>query len=381
MFDYSGSPITFVVKIAQRCNLSCTYCYMYYHNDRTYRDKPPLLSIDIYKVLLDRLVEYCGTRVGQQVVIAFHGGEPMLVGAEYLDLLASIARDRLGGILAGLVMQTNATLVTDAIIAVLHKHSISVGVSMDGPQSIHDQLRVYPSGGGSYNKVIEGFRKLNAAGVLTKLLCVINPNVLGLTVYKHFLGLGVRHIDFLLPDECHDTRNRAYKGPSSTPIADYLLPIFDEWFGEDNVNVRIRIFEDIIRSLLGGVASTDIIGNQRPGYMIVDTDGSLHMNDVLKICDEDMSAIGLNVLSHRIDEFGNAGKLFRDVMRGELQLCSACKSCSDVEVCGGGYMPHRYSNARKFDNPSVWCADLMKLIRHIRLSVVPVMASDLQTCT
>ena len=47
-------------------------------------------------------------------------------------------------------------------------------------------------------------------------------------------------------------------------------------------------------------------------------------------------------------------------------LPAACRGCVERDTCGGGYLPHRYSRDRGFDNPSVWCADLLRLFGHIR---------------
>jgi sulfatase maturation enzyme AslB (radical SAM superfamily) len=58
---------------------------------------------------------------------------------------------------------------------------------------------------------------------------------------------------------------------------------------------------------------------------------------------------------------------------------SVCQTCPVVKVCGGGYIPHRYSAARKFDNPSVYCRDLEKLIRHIHATLHQTIESAIQT--
>src|SRR5262245_10284012 len=62
---------------------------------------------------------------------------------------------------------------------------------------------------------------------------------------------------------------------------------------------------------------------------------------------------------HKEDVNGQA------IFRG-LPTPDNCRSCPEETTCGGGYLPHRYSNARGFNNPSVWCADLLKLFQHIR---------------
>jgi uncharacterized protein len=50
-------------------------------------------------------------------------------------------------------------------------------------------------------------------------------------------------------------------------------------------------------------------------------------------------------------------------------LSPICQACHEKDICGGGYLPHRYSRVSGFNNPSVWCADILKLIGHIRRKI------------
>jgi uncharacterized protein len=94
---------------------------------------------------------------------------------------------------------------------------------------------------------------------------------------------------------------------------------------------------------------------------------------VLKICGPAFTKLGLNV--HR-DEIRDACSvnLVQLYQKGAAGLCGTCQACPVVSVCGGGYLPHRYSSLNGFANPSVYCRDLMKLIIHVRgrvLATVP----------
>jgi uncharacterized protein len=176
-------------------------------------------------------------------------------------------------------------------------------------------------------------------------------------------------MDYLLPDASHDSKPILYSDCGPTPVADYLIPIFDAWVAEDNPAVSIRIFEDIIKTILGGKPLTDCIGNPLAAYLVIDTDGAIQLNDALKVCDEGVSESGLNIFEHGFDELSFGPPLFRQVVLGGVPLSSTCQACMERDLCGGGYLPHRYSRSKGFDNTSIWCRDLLKLIEHIRYYV------------
>ena len=89
---------------------------------------------------------------------------------------------------------------------------------------------------------------------------------------------------FLLPDITHDSKPLRYGGLGRTPVADYLIPIFDRWFEEDNPNVVIRLFWDIIKRMLGGKTSTDTFGNHAQLYVVIESDGAIQPVDTLRVC-------------------------------------------------------------------------------------------------
>ena len=55
-------------------------------------------------------------------------------------------------------------------------------------------------------------------------------------------------------------------------------------------------------------------------------------------------------------------------LRGE-RLCDTCSRCEIRSLCGAGNLPNRYSSQNQFDNPSVFCEDLIKLITHVQRTV------------
>jgi uncharacterized protein len=342
---------------------------MYRHADQSFLRRPAVMSDSVFDRVLDRAASYCGSRAGRTLAVHFHGGEPMLMPAKTFDRLAYRAAQRLGDSLEGLFLQTNATLVDDAWVSVLQRHRVAVSVSVDGPASVHDRSRVDHAGRGSYERAVMGLRRLADENLLAKVLCVIDPTALGSEVYAHLRSLGMRRMNFLLPDATHDSWPALYGANRLGALGDFLITAFDAWYAEDDPNVHVILFEELLRSLMGGFAVTDAIGGAIPDYVVIDTDGSIQANDVLKVCDEGVADSGLTVLQHDFDDEGSARALFKTLITGGMTLPDVCRRCGEREVCGGGYLPHRYSRANGFDNPSVWCADLLAWISHVRAAI------------
>ncbi len=361
-----GRIVSLIVKVAERCNLNCSYCYMYNHADQSYLRRPAFMSDEVFAQLLVRIYEYCDRRPKHRVSLVFHGGEPMLIGAERFRQFTNLAREKLGEKLGSLQLQSNATLVDDDWITTLHELGTTVGVSMDGPPEIHDMLRVDHAGKGSHASVLKGLRRLQGHGLLSGLLCVVNPAHSGVGVYRYFRSLGIKHMNFLFPDATHDVKQRLYGQYGKTPVADYLIPIFDEWVKEDDADVRVACFEDMIRAVLGGKVWSDLIGNRRANYLVIDTDGSIQALDALKVCWEGTPESGLNLFEHGFDDLHKGLPLLHRIVHEGIPMCATCDACRERATCGGGYLPHRYSHANGFDNPSIWCEDLLTLFAYVR---------------
>jgi uncharacterized protein len=361
-----GRIVQLIIKVAERCNLNCSYCYMYNHADQSYLRRPAFMSDEVFAQLLVRVYEYCDRRPKHRMSLVFHGGEPMLMGTERFRRFTNCARAKLGEKLRSIQLQSNATLVDDDWITTLRELGITVGVSLDGPAEINDMFRVDHAGKGSHASVVNGLRRLQEHGLLSSVLCVVNPAHSGIGVYSYFRSLGITRMNFLLPDATHDVKQKLYGQYGETPIADYLIPVFDEWVNEDDPAVKVTCFEEMIKAILGGKVWSGLIGNNLANYLVIDTDGSIQALDALKVCCEGTPESGLNLFEHGFDDLHKGLPLLHRVVHEGIPMCAACEPCCESETCSGGYLPHRYSRTNGFDNPSIWCQDLLKLFAHVR---------------
>jgi uncharacterized protein len=356
-----------VLKVAGRCNLNCSYCYVYNKEDQTWQQQPRLMSDEVFDAALQRLRRHSECSGQEQVQITFHGGEPCLLGyRRFSDWCDHIKATLAGVTQPRLCLQTNGTLIDDNWVRILKAHQVEVGLSLDGPPTLNDANRVDHTGKGSYDAAVRGLQLLTTADSNVQVLSVIPLGEDGLTIHRHFLELGIRRINYLFPDHHHETIGAVHKQYGSSPCADFLIPIFDEWWFKGTLDVRIGLFWNIAQIISGGDSVVDCLGNPPLRFVFVQPDGAIEGLDVLRSCGEGFAATGLNVFQHDFNDVAGLSNLHKSIIFEGASLPTGCQSCHENDTCTGGYLPHRYSLSRGFDNQSVWCLDLLKLFEHIR---------------
>jgi uncharacterized protein len=359
--------LAFVLKVVSRCNLNCSYCYVYNKGDSTWRTRPALMRESVVETALDRIVDWCQRSGQSQVRITFHGGEPLMAGRERFDHWCRRIRARLAGIAeVGFNVQTNGTLLDERWAELFLEHRIAVGVSIDGPPEVHDAVRVDHRGRGSHARMVRGIETLRARQVPLGALAVLQFGADSVAIHRHIMSLGFPNINYLLPDFTHDTVVEIRRRWGPTPCADYLVPIFDEWWHHDTMDVRIPLFVAIARLVMGGRSNIDMVGNEPFGFVFIEPDGAIEDLDALRVCRQGMAGTGLNVFSNDVWDVAALSPLHRAAMFDGMETPRGCAGCQEEHTCSGGYLPHRWSSSSGFDNPSVWCTDLLRLFTHVR---------------
>ena len=360
---------TLVVKIASRCNLNCSYCYVYNRGDDTWKSQPAVMPAAVVSALMRRIKSHSLRHGLPCFGLVLHGGEPLLSGKEFFrSFVAEAQRVLSPEVEPYIYVQTNGTLLDADWCRLLLDLGVRVGVSLDGTAAINDRFRVDHAGRGSYAAVLAGIEAFRAvAGRTPGLLSVIDPQSDPIECYQHFRSLGAHSVDFLFPEATYE-RPPAGLRRGQTPIADWLIPLFDRWFHDSPQPMNIRLFRQIVSVLCGQVGNSEMAGRERSEILVVDCDGSIEPIDALKVCGNGFTKVGANVLSDELDDALSI-PLAQQYHLAKETLCATCQSCRIRDVCGGGQFAHRYSRAGGFDNPSVYCHDLMKLIAHIHSRV------------
>lgn len=352
----------------------CDYCYEYNCGNTSWRKKPREMSWEVYAKAVERITEHALEHKIPRVFFSFHGGEPLLRTPEFFRQAVEHAREAFGkhGIEIGFGMQSNATLLNEEMAQTLQELEIGIGVSLDGPEDAHNEFRVYSNGLPSYADARAGLEHLLAPErrkVWGGFLTVINVERDPIEIFDHLASFSPASTDFLEPHGAWDKLPNGKTSPSDTRYGDWLIRLFDYWWSTPEKSATpIRKFEEIIEHMFGGIGTLESFGLEPVDLITIATDGAYEAVDCIKAAHPAAEVLGLNVFENSLNEvLAHPMTQLRQI--GLDALPEKCRNCDIVHICGGGYFAHRYSPENGFRNPSIYCADLEKLIRHIQKTV------------
>ncbi len=361
----------FVLKVHSRCDLACDHCYVYRHADQSWAGRPRVVPDHVVRRTARRIAEHALDHRLRRVHVVLHGGEPLLAGRERLRRIAGELRAALEPeVELDLRMQTNGLLLDDAFCAMLVEQRIRTGVSIDGDRASHDRHRRRPDGSGSHADVVRAVRLLGSPSyrsAFAGLLCTVDVRNPPAAVYDGLAALDPPRVDLLLPHATWDRpppRGGEPGADAGTEYARWLIAVHHRWAAAGRP-FPVRLFDFIEGALLGAAATTEAMGLDSPDLAVVETDGAIEQADWLKVVAHGAPATGFHVDRHSFTEAAaHPGFLARAA--GLDGLSETCRGCPVVRTCGGGLYGHRYRSGSGFDNPSVYCADLFRLVTHVQ---------------
>lgn len=380
-------PLTGVtLKVASNCNIQCRYseeyCYEYPEGPDTWSGlQPAFMSEPVVSQTAKRLGEYAADKGLDTVSVVLHGGEPLRWGASRIDECAKIFQETLAPCKVQFGIQTNGMLLKDRreerrgkaaprIIDVLQKYDFRIGVSLDGDRAANDRHRRDFAGQSTYDRTLEGIKVLQTTRLRWGLLAVIDLANDPLETYNELIAhKPPRGIDFILPLGNHDNPPPGRDDSDATPYADWLGRIWEHYLKTaTTMPLSIEKFDSLTHQLRGNETLSEAFGNPLPRQAFIRPNGDAHGNDTFTYMGATTSELGKNVFDHSLEEVANRQLEVRQKL-GQASLAPTCQSCVVAKICGGGYAPHRFGLQNDYNNPSVYCNDLRRLILDMRGSL------------
>jgi uncharacterized protein len=347
---------TLVLNLTNQCNLSCRYCYEF-GEDRvaTPEGKPKFMDFETARASVDFLFDQSSGR--RSTHITFFGGET-LMNFPLLQKVVEYANGRAAGLGRALdySLTTNATLLTPQIIEFLSQNRIGVTVSMDGPKDMHDQLRVFSNGRGSYDVVEPRVRALiqgHRTRPITARVTLTSGVTDVLRIYRHLKNdLGFHEVGFA-PVTTSPERLYAIGGRGMDGVLEQFQALADEYLayalrgelhGFSNVS-------DTLAELCQGVNKSHPCG---AGLGLLGVGPSGDIAPCHRFVDSDTHAMGH--ISTGIDRDKQADFL----RRGHIDSKYECHTCWARPLCAGGCHHEAYVRYGDTGHPNLHYCDWIR---------------------
>jgi uncharacterized protein len=330
----------FVKPTGSICNLGCNYCY-YLEKKELY---PGKAHFQMGNELLEQyILQHINATRAETIMFSWHGGEPTMAGLDFYRKALDFQQKHLPSgrtIINGI--QTNGTLLDDEWCRFLAKENFIAGISMDGPEALHNLFRRDKNGQGTFKKALKGYRMLQEYGLIPEILCVVNGvNVMyPVEVYSFFKQLEPGFITFLpLVNQLPGSQSSVT--PDSVPAGDFgrfLVTIFDEWLEKDIGRLKIQIFEEALRTAFNQEHSLCIFRETCGGVPVIEHNGDFYSCDHYV---EPQHRLG-NILEGSLARYLNSSE---QRAFGEAKSNTLPKHCLDCEVksmCNGECPKNRF---------------------------------------
>jgi len=336
-------PVYVMLKPAgARCNLACRYCY-YLGKSRFYEDVQRHVMRDELLEVFTR--EYIQMQIQREVLFTWHGGETLLRPLSFYQNALRLQHKYAGYHVVDNCIQTNGTLLTDEWCRFFHDNGWLVGLSIDGPQPMHDAYRKDKRGGTTHHQVMRAIELLDKYGVMWNAMAVVNRLNADYPVdfYRFFKGIGCRYLQFtpivepLLSERGNAGKGGNGRGPAVTPESvtpaqwgSFLCQVFDEWQKEDVGAVYVQLFESTLANWVGVEPPVCSMARHCGHVLVMEFNGDVYSCDHFVFPEHRLG----NILEQPLAELvGSAQQRIFQTLK--TRLPGVCQQCPFEFLCHG----------------------------------------------
>lgn len=329
------------------CNIDCQYCYLPFRTDKSTFD------LDYLDALFPKLDE--AGLLGGELTLLWHAGEPMVLKPDwYREAFARI--DALlapSGTKPIHNFQTNAILVNDAWIDFFREHQVRVGVSIDGPEDLHDARRTTRDGKGTHAKGLAGLRKLKDAGLNPSAICVLSAEALRRPdeIYDFFRAEGVSTVGFNVEEIEGPNKTSSLAGAEQQAAYRAFLKRMTARGNADRWAMHIRELRTVPLSVFANPPAPHSTEAEPFAILSVDVEGRVFTFSPELVDLTDAEGRGFSIghvssIDFRTLEAEPAFARLAGEVRAGIDACRA--TCGFFDICGGGAPVNKLSENGSF---------------------------------
>ena len=357
------------------CNLDCSYCY-YLDKAVQYGGRQAVMSDE----LLERYIrQYIEANEVPTVQFCWHGGEPLLLGLDFYRRAMALQRKYAGGKRIENTLQTNATLIDEAWCEFFAANRFLVGVSLDGPEDVHDAFRRTRGGQPTFERVMRSVELLRRTGVEYNTLSVVSrlSEGRGAELYAFFRdAVGSRYMQFLPAVEHvvdrpgfhrplivapeHEGARLAEWSVTARGYGDFLCAAFDRWVVSDVGRVFVQMFDATLAQWCGVQPGVCSMGETCGDALVVEHNGDVYS------CDHFVYPQYLlgNLRDTTLAEIYRSQRRRAFGLAKRNALPAECLRCKYYFACRGECPKHRFETGADGSRKNSLCEGLQRWFRH-----------------
>ncbi len=366
------------------CNLDCEYCF-YLEKEKLFPEKiSSHAGVRDFKMPYSVLESFIKQKIESQdvdtVSFVWQGGEPTLLGVDYFKKVVEFQNKYSCGKKIENGFQTNGVLLNDEWCVFFAGNNFLIGLSIDGPEKLHDKYRVYKGGQPSFNKVMRGINYLKKYNVEFNTLTVVNRenSYFPLEVYNFLKEAGSGYMQFIpVVERVADLKENElqmippdYQGEAkvtdwSVEPAQYgifLCDIFDEWVKKDVGKFFVQIFDVSLESWLGMKQSLCVFNETCGKALAIEHNGDVYSCDHYVYPENKLGNIMEKPLETLV--YSKAQEKFGKDKKDALP--EFCLNCSVRFACNGECPKHRFIKTPDGEEGlNYLCAGYKQFFNHI----------------
>ena len=342
-----------------KCNIDCRYCFYLHKDELLNQSKQPKMDDATLEAFIKSYIE---SHDGEEVVFSWQGGEPTLLGLDYFKKIVELQRKHaITGMRIENDLQTNGLLLNKDWCEFLVEHSFLVGLSIDGPEFIHDKYRKTRSGKPTFKRVIQAVNLMKEYKVPFNALVTVNRfnSQYPLEVYRFLTReLGVTYIQF---SPCVEPRSfekiaphfwkenmqpgvgseLAKPGNLMSVVTDwsvdasewgkFLVVVFNEWVNNDFGRVLVNLFETAVAQVMGMPAQLCVTAEFCGKGLAIEHNGDVFSCDHYVYPEYRLA----NINERPLNEIAISTRQYSFGMAKKSSLPQYCLNCEYLKYCWG----------------------------------------------
>lgn len=344
--------ISILMKPAsQRCNIDCKYCF--YHDISQNREVEDYgkMKYETYRQVIKQAVDFAN---GGTISFGFQGGEPTLVGLKFYEqFINEVQALNTNNSKINYTLQTNGLLINDKWAQFFKEHNFLIGISLDGPQPIHDMNRIDYTKAGTHKQVMRAISYFKKHEVDFNILSVVTKasSTKGAKIANYFEKQNFKHIQYIpCLDGINDEPGVNEYSLSPQNYTQFLCDSFDHYYQQFKLGKPYseRYFDNILSIYLGGNPENCMQRGVCSIQFILEGDGSVYPCDFFVLEDYKIGSIHTDSFMQMLES-----DVAHNFIKSSMKIHDDCKQCRFLKVCRGGCK--RYKQGYDANSKNIYC--------------------------